>query len=103
VHLRTDAWVPTVAATGVLIATSAVGYSAQLRLPTTDQSRRVLAVPVSAGAVGYVEIGGVVMGSDRDRPGELDDTSDDDVRAYVSRLWAEDWDSAEDSVYDDVR
>jgi len=26
--------------------------------------------------------------------------SDEDVRNYVSSLWAEDWDSAEDAVYD---
>jgi hypothetical protein len=103
VQLRTDAWVPTVAATGVLTATtSPVGYSPRLRLPTANQTRRVLAVSVFSGAVGHVEIGGV-MGSDPDRPAELADTSDEDVRAYVSRLWAEDWDSAEDSVYDDVR
>lgn len=25
---------------------------------------------------------------------------DADVRAYVSRLWAEDWDCPEDAVYD---
>jgi hypothetical protein len=25
----------------------------------------------------------------------------DDERAYVSRLWAEDWDSPEDTVYDE--
>jgi hypothetical protein len=29
--------------------------------------------------------------------GDLDDNL---VRAYVSRLWAEDWDSDEDAVYD---
>lgn len=28
-------------------------------------------------------------------------TYDDDVRAQVSVLWAEDWDSDEDAVYDD--
>jgi hypothetical protein len=32
-----------------------------------------------------------------------DDQEDDElIRAYVSRLWAEDWDSPEDSVYDDA-
>jgi hypothetical protein len=30
----------------------------------------------------------------------LDDQEDLDLRSYVSRLWAEDWDSPEDSVYD---
>ncbi len=30
------------------------------------------------------------------------DTADEHVRAYVSRLWAADWDSAEDSSYDDL-
>ena len=29
-------------------------------------------------------------------------TVDDDIRAYVSRLWAEDWDSPEDALYDDL-
>lgn len=28
-------------------------------------------------------------------------TSEEDVRAQVSALWAEDWDSADDAVYDD--
>lgn len=28
-------------------------------------------------------------------------TYDDDMRAQVSALWAEDWDSEEDAVYDD--
>lgn len=28
---------------------------------------------------------------------------DEEVRAYVSRLWAEDWDSPEDAVYDSDR
>jgi len=26
---------------------------------------------------------------------------DDEERAYVGRLWAEDWDSPEDAIYDD--
>lgn len=28
-------------------------------------------------------------------------THDDDIRAQVSALWAEDWDSEDDAVYDD--
>jgi hypothetical protein len=28
------------------------------------------------------------------------DVDDEHVRAYISHLWAEDWDSTEDSVYD---
>jgi hypothetical protein len=43
------------------------------------------------------------MASDCDCPAEPTDTSDEDVRAYVSHLWAEDWDSAEDSVYGECR
>jgi hypothetical protein len=33
-----------------------------------------------------------------------EDTNDwaDEVRDYVSTLWAEDWDSTEDSTYDDT-
>lgn len=30
----------------------------------------------------------------------LDDAEDELMRAYVSRLWSRDWESAEDSVYD---
>lgn len=30
------------------------------------------------------------------------DTADEHVRAYVSRLWAAGWDSAEDATYDDL-
>lgn len=32
---------------------------------------------------------------------EPERTYDDDVRAQVSALWAEDWDSDEDALYDD--
>jgi len=31
-----------------------------------------------------------------------DDEADGDVRAYVSRLWAEDWDCEDDAIYDDL-
>lgn len=31
---------------------------------------------------------------------EFEREVDEDVRAYVSRLWAEDWDSPEDQIYD---
>ncbi|GIH72675.1 hypothetical protein Mth01_49280 [Sphaerimonospora thailandensis] len=31
-----------------------------------------------------------------------DDGTDEHVRAYVSRLWAEDWDNPEDALYDDL-
>ena len=30
----------------------------------------------------------------------VDDHEDEDVRAYLSRLWSQDWDSAEDQIYD---
>ncbi|MGE5829658.1 MAG: hypothetical protein ACM30G_15060 [Micromonosporaceae bacterium] len=30
----------------------------------------------------------------------LPDLSDEEVRAYVSRLWAQDWDCPEDGAYD---
>jgi hypothetical protein len=32
----------------------------------------------------------------------LDRREDDDVRSYVSALWAEDWNSPEDSAYDSL-
>lgn len=32
--------------------------------------------------------------------GPVVDEGDEDVRAYVSRLWAEDWDSDDDAIYD---
>lgn len=41
-----------------------------------------------------IPLGTAVDSADGDR--ELDA----DMRAYVSRLWAEDWDSPEDAVYD---
>lgn len=31
---------------------------------------------------------------------EQDGATDEDIRNYVSRLWAEDWDSPEDQMYD---
>lgn len=31
---------------------------------------------------------------------DTEDPEDEDMRAYVSRLWAEDWDSDADRVYD---
>ena len=31
-----------------------------------------------------------------------DDGTDEHVRAYVSRLWAEDWDNPEDALYDNL-
>lgn len=30
------------------------------------------------------------------------DPDDEDVRAYVSRQWADEWDSPEDAIYDDT-
>lgn len=41
-----------------------------------------------------VPLGTAVDSADGDR------ALDADMRAYVSRLWAEDWDSPEDAVYD---
>lgn len=41
-----------------------------------------------------VPLGNAVNSADGDRALEAD------MRAYVSRLWAEDWDSPEDAVYD---
>ncbi len=31
-----------------------------------------------------------------------DDGTDEHVRAYVSRLWTEDWDNPEDALYDNL-
>lgn len=31
-----------------------------------------------------------------------DDGTDDHVRAYISRLWADDWDNPEDALYDNM-
>ena len=66
-----------------------------LRLTKVERaSRATLSSPVVAASV--MQLGGV---------GELDDNeqdllTEDDVRAYVSQLWAEDWDSPEDRIYD---
>jgi hypothetical protein len=68
--------------------------------------------PKGGGGSDYSVAGGGVMIHDRSTPPDLEgpepatveDDRHDDTRsfasAYVSQLWAEDWDSPEDSVYD---
>jgi hypothetical protein len=55
---------------------------------------------VASSNSSVVAPGSVVVPADT--PEMVHEDSDDHVRAYVSRLWAEDWDSPEDSLYDDL-
>lgn len=68
--------------------------------------------PKGGGGSDYSVAGGGVMTVDRPMPPDVaerrHDTAEDDrhddersfASTYVSQLWAEDWDSPEDSVYD---
>lgn len=69
--------------------------------------RRTCALTMRAGILGAVERPGwqpVVQRSALS--GSLvprGDPVEAEVRAYVSHLWSEDWDSPEDSAYDDLQ
>lgn len=87
-------WRPAAAAAGVLLMTGTAGYSALVRVPISEEPRQVHMLTYPAELMQHVQIG---AGVEED---VLDLAEDEDVRAYVSRLWAEDWDSPEDSAYD---
>lgn len=93
--------------TGVVMATAmAVGGAAPLTISVSFSSRRVVIAPMGKEHVSLMvhparaqEVDVMIAASSLPAP-ESEAAYEDAVRQYVSALWAEDWDSPEDSVYD---